>query len=129
MIDHPASDPAKPGSKLASMQKLGRRGGIRDDSGRTPEAAGAVSAGEGSGSVAGGDPAPRTITKRVKTTTRKTAKKTVKRAKAVLKKAEGKAKAAKRVKKPGPPTQVGEPWKALGVSKATWHRKRKAGEL
>jgi hypothetical protein len=128
MPDHPASDPAKPGSKLSSIQKLGRRGGIREGSGEAPEAVGADLAGEEMDPVAGGNPSPRTPVKRVKTATRKAAKKTVQRAKTVLKKAEGKAK-VKRVKKPGPPTQVGEPWKALGISKATWHRKRKAGEL
>ena len=47
----------------------------------------------------------------------------VEKAKAVLKKAEG--------KKPGPPPRVDkyEPWKALGISRATYFNRKKAGTL
>lgn len=129
MPDHPASDPAKPGSKLDTIQKLGRRGGIRTGSGRTLELAGADRAGEELGQPAAGgdDPAPRVLSEpAVKSTTRKPAKKkTVKRAKAVLKTAEKKAKAPK---KPGPPSKVGQPWKKAGVSKSTFYRGQKGSK-
>lgn len=48
--------------------------------------------------------------------------KTVKKARAVLKKAEAAAKS-----KPGPREQVGQPWKAAGVSRATYYRNLKQG--
>ena len=123
MADHPASDPAKPGSKLDSIQKLGRRGGIRGDGGRALETASAAPAVGGPEPVTGA-PVPHTTVKRA---TRKAVNRKVKsvtRAKAVLKKAETKAKTPKAVKKPGPPAKVGTPWKEAGVSKAKYYRDR-----
>jgi hypothetical protein len=143
MGDHPASDPAKPGSKLASMQALGRRGGIQRESGRPSEGGVANPMDAGGPEVEQHSPPVRKIP--VKRSTRKAGKKTVKirikakvakprpktvkKAKAVLKQAEAKARSAETKKKPGPRPKVGEPWKPLGISKATYHRRRKAGEL
>ena len=123
-MEKPATSPAKPGSKLAAMQALGRRGGIRDDGGR-PQSAVTVKADEGPGSVVAGDaPVPPTIVKRtprkrVKGAVQKTK---VTKAKAVLKRAEKQARG-----KRGPAKSVGEPWKAAGVSKAKYYRDRKGG--
>jgi hypothetical protein len=143
MGDHPASDPAKPGSKLASIQKLGRRGGIRTGDGRTPEEAAATRAGGGPEPVTGA-PVPQSNVKRPTRKAVKRKAKSVTRAKAVLKKAEGKTKAkakatkAKRVlvrdtdgetlisRKPGPPAKVGTPWKEAGVSKSKYYRDLRA---
>lgn len=143
MGDNSASAPAKAGSKLASMQALGRRGGIREGQGESSEAPPEAKAGkpgkasrEGKSSPAkkprfdvgaqvkklGADsllPVKAPSKKRVT----KTKVKTVKRARAVLKKAETAAKA--KAKKPGPPAQIGQPWKAAGVSKATYYRNLK----
>lgn len=95
MPDHPATDPAKPGSKLEAMQKLGRRGGIRDDD----------------------EPVKGPTQKADKKAGVKDTAKAVKKAKTVLKKATA--------KRPGPPIGsgvVGQPWKEQGVSKATYYR-------
>ena len=121
MPDHPASDPAKPGSKLASMQALGRRGNIRPSEEETPITAKDGSKKPGRVEKREAKPSPAVVKQAQRKRVTKPKVKTVKRAKSVLKRAEAIAKA----KKPGPPVQIGQPWKELGLSKSTYYRNLK----
>ena len=111
------------------MQALGRRGAIRPSQEEAPAAAmdgpkrpGRVATEGKLSPVVKTTPSKRTI--KVKAAKPKKPKvKTVAKAKAVLKRAEAKAK----VKKPGPPIRVGQPWKAAGVAKSTYYRNLKEG--
>jgi hypothetical protein len=149
MGDHPASDPAKPGSKLASMQALGRKGGVRSAEDGAAKAASKARAGGGPAANAGA-PDPLVAVRLTDTDTRGTdtpvkrpssvetkivaaGKATVKafkgkggvaKAKAALKRAEKAVKA--KLKKPGPPAVIGKPWVEAGVSKAKYYRDLKA---
>ena len=122
MPDHPASDPAKPGSKLASMQALGRRGNIRPSEEETPITAKDGSKKPGRVEKREAKPSPAVVKQAQRKRATKPKVKTVKRAKAVLKRAEA---SQPKAKKPGPPVQIGQPWKEAGVSKSTYYRNQR----
>jgi hypothetical protein len=111
MGEHPASDPPEPGSKLADIRRMrdGRQGGIRPAKGVE-----AVQPARSATIVA--DPVPKRVASNAPP-------KRVEKAKAVLKKAEARAKRGPKPKE-GP-----KPWEALGLSKPTYFRRKKAGEL
>ena len=119
MPDHPASDPAKPGSKLASMQALGRRGNIRPSEEETPSPP--RTARRSRGGWRGRRSPPRLSSSATKRVTKPKVK-TVKKAKAVLKRAEKRRQSPSEA---GSTDQIGQPWKALGVSKAKYYRNLK----
>ena len=140
MADKPSSDPAKPGSKLAQIRALGRRGGIRQGVGRIPLADG--------GAVDSPSLLPQLSSSTeptVKTPSRTSPKKRAAKppvnakpvakrkatkdngaraakAKRVLKRAEADAKA----KRGRPKAGRAEPWKAAGISRAKYYRDQKA---
>jgi hypothetical protein len=123
--------PAKPGSKLDSIQRLGRRGGIRPSAETPPPAVkptGTKARKLGREDAAHARPASAPTPQSETTTIRPRKAKTtiarkLKTAKAVLAKAEEDA-----MVKPGPTPVVGEPWKDLDppISKSAYYRRMKA---
>jgi hypothetical protein len=139
MPEKPATDPAKPGSKLYQQQALGRRGGIRVADGRN----GGHTEQRGPEPREDSVPAPEPIAPPpVKRPSRKGATKEAKstiapKGVAVKPKGEAKIEAAKKALKGaekaararGRPKGANEPWLAMKISKAEYYRRKKAGKL
>jgi hypothetical protein len=121
-VSEKSSDAPKPGSKLAQVQALGRRGGIRPAAGETVRSE-AREASREDAAQARPAPAPAQRSERTRNSPRKasvTLSAKLETAKATLAKAEEDA-----MVKPGPQAVVGEPWKDQDppISKTTYYRR------
>jgi hypothetical protein len=123
MGERPASDPPKPGSKLADIRRMRdlKQGGIRSGKGVEP-----VQPASASENAQARPIAPKRVLTRPATeppVASNAPRKSVKKAKTILKKAEAKAKAGR------PPAKGPKPWEALGLKRRTYFNRKKAGNL
>jgi hypothetical protein len=134
LIDHPASDPAKPGSKLAQLQMMRPMGGIRIAAekveratknarkARASQAAKAVT-------VTHAPLAAATPSSATGQTNEQAGKVSSRKAKESAPAASKRA-AAQPSSKGGRPKKIGpKPWEQLGLSKATYFRRKQEGKL